>query len=68
MVSLEERVPAVFARTPKMGRQKKKNVSRNHWPMARIIDVNSGKKGLVHSVLLHMGEQSGNENSKRELG
>ena len=43
------------------------NVSRNHWPMARIIDVNSDKKGLVHSVLLRMGERSGNENSKREL-
>ena len=43
------------------------NVSRNHWPMARIIDVNSDKKGLVRSVLLHMGERSGNENSKREL-
>ena len=42
-------------------------VSRNHWPMARITDVNSDKKGLVHSVLLCMGEQSGNENSKWEL-
>ena len=29
-------------------------VSRNHWPMARITDVNSDKKGLVHSVLLRM--------------
>ena len=29
--------------------------------MARIIDVN-GNKGLFRSVLLHMGEQSGNEN------
>ena len=37
------------------------NVSRNHWLMARIIDVN-GNKGLFRSVLLHMGEQSGNEN------
>ena len=35
--------------------------------MARITDVNSDKKGLVCSVLLCMGEQSGNENSKREL-
>ena len=43
------------------------NDSRNHWPVARIIDVNSDKKGLVHSVLLLMGERSGNENSKREL-
>ena len=43
------------------------NISRNHWPMARIIDVNSDKKGLVRSVLLRMGEGSGNENSKREL-
>ena len=34
--------------------------------MARII-VNSDKKGLVRSVLLRMGEQSGNDNSKREL-
>ena len=43
------------------------NISRNHWPMARIIDVNSDKKGLVHSVLLRMGERPGNENSKSEL-
>ena len=57
-----------------MGRQKKKfqdlgyfNVSRNYWPMARIIDVNSNKKRLARSLLLCMGEQSGNENSKREL-
>ena len=35
--------------------------------MARIIDVNSDKKGLVHSVLLRMGERPGNENSKSEL-
>ena len=35
--------------------------------MARIIDVNSNKKGLVHSVLLRIGERSGNENSKCEL-
>ena len=62
-MSLEERVPAVFARMPKMGRQKKK---LGHWPMARII-VNSDKKGLVRSVLLRMGERSGNDNSKREL-
>ena len=34
--------------------------------MARII-VNSDKKGLVRSVLLRMGERSGNDNSKREL-
>ena len=43
------------------------NVSRNHWPMARIIDPTSDKKGLVGSVLLRMGERSGNENSKRKL-
>ena len=43
------------------------NVSRNHWPMARIIDLNSDKKRLVRSALLRMGERSGNENSKREL-
>ena len=43
------------------------NVSRNHWPMARIINVNSDKKGLVRSVILRMGERLGNENSKREL-
>ena len=43
------------------------NVSRNHGPMARIIDINSDKKWLVHSVLLRMEERSGNENSKREL-
>ena len=36
-----------------------KNVSRNHWPMARIIDVNSDIKGLARSVLLRMGERSG---------
>ena len=35
--------------------------------MARIIDVNSDKKGLVRIVLLRMREGSGNENSKREL-
>ena len=35
--------------------------------MARIIDVNSNKKRLARSVLLCMGERSGNENSKREL-
>ena len=34
--------------------------------MARIIDVNS-KKGLVSSVLLCMGELSGNKNSKYDL-
>ena len=43
------------------------NVSRNHWPMARKIDLNSNKKGLVCSVLLCMGERSGNKNSKHEL-
>ena len=43
------------------------NVSRNHWPISRIIGVNSIKKGLVYSVLLRMGEQLGNENSKLEL-
>ena len=43
------------------------NVSTNHWLMARIIDVNSDKKGLVRSVLLSMEERSGNENSKHEL-
>ena len=43
------------------------NVSRNHWPMARIIHVNSDEKELVRSVLLRMGKRSGNENSKREL-
>ena len=43
------------------------NVSTNHWLMARIIDVNSDKKGLVCSVLLSMEERSGNENSKHEL-
>ena len=43
------------------------NVSRNHWPVARIINVNSDKKGLVCSVLLRMGERSGNKNSKCEL-
>ena len=42
-------------------------VSRNHWPMATIINVNSDKKGLVRSVLLRMGEPSGNEKLKREL-
>ena len=36
------------------------NVSRNHWPMAKIINVNSNKKGLVLSVLLCMGKRSGN--------
>ena len=35
--------------------------------MARIIDINSDKKGLVRSVILRMGEQLRNENSKREL-
>ena len=35
--------------------------------MARIIDPTSDKKGLVGSVLLRMGERSGNENSKRKL-
>ena len=35
--------------------------------MARIIGVNSNKKGLVRSVLLHMKEWSGNENLKHEL-
>ena len=43
------------------------NISRNHWPMARIIDVNTDKKELVHSVLLCMGEQSENKKSKQEL-
>ena len=43
------------------------NVSRNHWPMARVIGVKSNKKGLVHSVLLCMEEWSGNENSTCEL-
>ena len=43
------------------------NVSRTHWPMARITDFNSNKKGLVHSVRLCMGEHSGNKNSKHEL-
>ena len=43
------------------------NVSRKHWPMARIIYLNSDKKGLVGSVLLRMGERSGDENSKREF-
>ena len=42
-------------------------VSRNHRQMARITDVNSDKKGLARSVLLRMGDRSGNENSKREL-
>ena len=42
------------------------NVSKNHWPMARIIDVNS-KKGLVCCVLLCMEELSGNKNSKYDL-
>ena len=42
------------------------NVLRNHWPMARIIGVNTNKKGLVRSVLLRMAERSGNENSKRK--
>ena len=36
------------------------NVSRNHWPMAKIINVNSNKKGLVLSVLLCMEKRSGN--------
>ena len=38
--------------------------------MARIIGVNSNKKGLIRSVLLYMGglnSRSGNESSKREL-
>ena len=35
--------------------------------MARIINANSDKKGLVHSVILRMGERLGNENSKHEL-
>ena len=35
--------------------------------MARKIDLNSNKKGLVCSVLLCMGERSGNKNSKHEL-
>ena len=43
------------------------NISRNHWPTARILNVNIDKKGLVRSVLLCMGERSGNENSNREL-
>ena len=43
------------------------NISRNHWPMARIIDVNTDKKELVHSVLLCMGKQSENKKSKQEL-
>ena len=43
------------------------NVSRNHRPMARIINANIEKKGLVCRVLLRTGEQSGNKNSKREL-
>ena len=43
------------------------NVSRNHWPIAKKIDVHNNKKGLVHSVLIHTGEQSGSENSKHEL-
>ena len=43
------------------------NASRNHWPMARIINVKSDKKGLARSVILRMGERLGNENSKREL-
>ena len=34
--------------------------------MARIINVNSDKKGLVRSVIC-MGKQLGNENSKCEL-
>ena len=42
------------------------NDARNHWPMGRIINVNSNKKGLVCSVLLCMGEQSGNKNSKKD--
>ena len=33
----------------------------------RITNVNIDKKGLVRSVLLCMGERSGNENSKCEL-
>ena len=41
------------------------NVSRKHWPMARITDVKSNKKGLVRSVLLRKGERSGSENSRR---
>ena len=40
------------------------NVSRKHWPMARITGVNSNKKGLVRNVLLRKGERLGNENSK----
>ena len=43
------------------------NVSRNHWPMARIIDVNSNKKGLVRSVLVSMEKRPENEKSKHEL-
>ena len=42
-------------------------VSRNHWPTATIIDVNSDKKGLVRSVLLRTGEPSGNEKLRLEL-
>ena len=42
------------------------NVSRNQWSIARIIDVKR-KKGLVRSVLIHTGEQSGSKNSKHEL-
>ena len=44
------------------------NVAKSHWPMTRIIGVNKNKKGLICSVLLRMGERSGNENSKYELG
>ena len=73
LVLLEERVPAVFARMSKMGRQKKElqnwgygciseQCFKKPVAMARIIDVNSNKKGLVRSVLLNMGEWSGNEN------
>ena len=29
------------------------NVSRNHWPMAKIINVNSNKKGLVLCATMH---------------
>ena len=43
------------------------NVSRNHWPTARIIYVNRDKKGLVSSVLLRLGERLESRNSKREL-
>ena len=41
------------------------NVPRNKWPLAQVIEVFSGKDGLVRHVKLQLGSSSINDKGKR---